>query len=134
MGLSRADTILAVAALILLRFLPVFAPLNTSSTEPVLRSRLLPRISFRFLLLLTAVAAILATLARLAGDGGAFARAILFGIAVPLSVLGVGGILFLFSWTAASLTLETNELPPRDSPFAEGQLPPQTLPPRDRPS
>lgn len=106
--------------------------MKSPSSEPVLRSRLLPQFSFRLLMGLTAGAAVLATLFRFAEGGAAVAQAVMFSLGTLLAMLLLGAVLFLFSWVVATLTLVVNEPDSRPSPFAEGQLPPQTLPPRDR--
>ncbi len=95
---------------------------------------MLPQISFRFMVGLTAMAAVILTVGRLAGGGAMAARALLLGLAFPVVVVLIGSLLFLLSWAVASLTLSSSDLPSRPSPFADDQLPPQTLPPRDRAS
>ncbi len=93
---------------------------------------MLPQVSFRVLLGLTALVAVLSTLGRFAGDGGAVARAVLLALGVLVAVMFLGAVFFLFSWVVATFALVANEPEKRPSPFADGQLPPQTLPPRDR--
>ena len=78
--------------------------------------------------------AVLSMLGRWAEEGRALARAVLLCLALPAAVLLLGALLFLFSWIVATLTLDPNPPEVQDSPFAEDQLPPQTLPPRDRSS
>lgn len=106
--------------------------MKSPSYEPILRSRMLPQVSFRLLLGVTALVAILSTLGRIAGDGGAVARAVLLGLGLLVAVMMLGAVLFLFSWVVATFTLVESEPEKRENPFADGQLPPQTLPPRDR--
>ena len=122
----------ACRSFLIVKLLGARESVNTPSTEPLLESRLLPRISFRFLLALTALVALLSTLGRWAGDGGALARSILVALAILASVIVIGAVLFLFSWIVAIFTLDSNPPQRLENPFAEGQLPPQTLPPRDR--
>ncbi len=106
--------------------------MKSPSYEPILRSRMLPQVSFRLLLGITALVAVLSTLGRFAGDGGAIARAVLLAFGVIVAVMLVGAFFFLFSWVVATFALVANEPEKRPSPFAEGQLPPQALPPRDQ--
>ena len=106
--------------------------MKTPSIEPVLRSRLLPRVSSRLLFALTTLAAIIAAVARIAGQGGALAN----GVMVSFGFLGVCfllfALLFLISWSVSSLWYEGEPEAQDGSPFAEGQLPPQILPPREQ--
>jgi hypothetical protein len=148
------------------------------SVEPLVRSRLLPRISFRTMLLLTTAAAIVAAIARVAGNGGELAKSVMMGLAFLAACFAAFAFLFLFSWSIAVLrkqcgyaalgsgavlgllTIAGGQLPyltnwylpsflilagfvllfvpVRESddlvgnPFAEGQLPPQLLPPREQ--
>lgn len=108
--------------------------MNSPSVEPVLRSRLLPRVSFRFVFLLTAIAAVIAAVARAAGGGMAGARALLIagGFLVVCFVLFV--LLFLICWLISSLWYQGESETAKGSPFADGQLPPQILPPREQQS
>jgi hypothetical protein len=105
---------------------------KSPSSERILRSRMLPQLSFRLLLGLTAGVAFLSMLGRFAGDGGAIARSVLFTLGVLFAVMMLGAVLFLFSWVVATFALVADEPASRQSPFADGQLPPQALPPRDR--
>ncbi|NND98405.1 MAG: hypothetical protein HKN47_13875 [Pirellulaceae bacterium] len=151
--------------------------MKTPSVQPLVRSRLLPRISFRMMFALTTVAAVLAAIARVAGSGGQLASAAVSGAAFVLGAFAVFLFLFLVAWSAAMFRIPTaiaaiglsliaalSEFatislpsisnwplvfflgvggiclllfPPRDpdvhshNPFAEGQLPPQILPPRE---
>lgn len=155
---------------------------NPNSSEPILRSRLLPRVSFRMMLLLTAVAAVVAAVARAAGDGGAIARGFMSSIIFIAALAIAFSLVFLVCWVASiigdfrsliGLTLlfaaivitvlllvgaqqmapilinaytvillvpigvVLGLVPVRDqskdsqNPFAEDQLPPQILPPRN---
>ncbi|WP_442506277.1 hypothetical protein SH528x_005112 [Novipirellula sp. SH528] len=103
-----------------------------SSAQPVVRSRLLPRISFRFVFAITTLAAIIAAVARQAGSGGALATAAMVGLVVPVACFILFAITFLFSWAVSSLWFQgDDEQTLKGSPFAEGQLPPQIMPPRE---
>ncbi|MFG0260921.1 MAG: hypothetical protein ACF788_00815 [Novipirellula sp. JB048] len=103
-----------------------------SSAQPVLPSRLLPRVSFRLVFAITTLAAILAALARQAGDGGALASAAITALLVPLLGFALSAILFLFAWAVTSLWFVGDDQDTlHGSPFAAGQLPPQVMPPRE---
>ena len=146
------------------------------SVEPVLRSRLLPRISFRMMMLLTAFCAVIAALARVAGNGGELAASIMAALAFLAAVFAAFALLFLFSWCVAVIRKPSgyaaiaigcgmiltelmgfplmgrfaevfliltglflmfvparfNEESIRSNPFADGQLPPQIIPPREQ--
>lgn len=105
--------------------------MKTPSVEPVLRSRLLPRISFRLIFVVTTGVAVAAAVARAAGEGGALAFSVLMAMAVPLACFALFISLFLICWIVSSLWYESEDDTLKGSPFAEGQLPPQILPPRD---
>lgn len=151
--------------------------MKTPSAQPVLRSRLLPRISFKMMFALTTLSAILAAIARAAGNGGEFASAAVAMGGFLIFCFTVFVLLFLVSWMAASFRTATGlamivmaialmamELlgfglatvsnwplavffliagalllvipAPKvktQNPFAQGQLPPQILPPREGP-
>ena len=106
--------------------------MKTPAVEPVLRSRLLPRISFRVMFVLVTLAAFLASLARVAGGGAALAIGVLVAVIVIIACFAAMAVTFLVTWLFAMLTYrgETDEL--RGSPFATDQLPPQIIPPRER--
>ena len=107
-------------------------PHKTPSVEPVLRSRLLPRISFRFVMGLTFLVACVASMARVAGDGGAFARAIIASVIFVVACFVVFVFFFALSWVVSAIGFRNDdETTLKGSPFAEGQLPPQILPPRE---
>ena len=106
--------------------------MKTPSVEPVLQSRLLPKVSFRLMFVLMTLAAFLAALARTAGSGTAYAMGVIIAIAVVVVCFLCFAILFLFAWSIATLWYrgESSEL--KGSPFAADQLPPQILPPREQ--
>ncbi len=110
----------------------VGASLKTPSVEPVLRSRLLPRVSFRLLFGLTTLAAIIAAVARAAGEGGALANAVMVSLGFIVACFLLFAILFFFSWLVSSLWYQGEPDALDGSPFASGQLPPQILPPREQ--
>ncbi len=107
---------------------------KTPSVEPVLRSRPLPRISFKLALVATTLAAIIAAVARTAGEGGAVAMSVIFMLAFPVACLLLFAVLFLICWSVSLLWYESDDDALHGSPFAEGQLPPQILPPREQKS
>lgn len=109
----------------------VLFTLKTPSVEPVVRSRLLPRVSFRLLFALTTLAAVLAAVARAAGSGAAAAKAVMVGLGFLVACFLVFTLLFLISWCVSSLRVEPDDDAMQGSPFADGQLPPQILPPRE---
>ncbi len=106
--------------------------MKTPSVEPVLRSRLLPKVSFRLMLILTTLSAVVAAVARVAGGGGAMATAVVVAILFPLVCFAPFTLLFLITWSVSSLWYRDDPDSLRGSPFAEGQLPPQILPPREQ--
>jgi hypothetical protein len=105
---------------------------KTPSVEPVVESRLLPRISSRLLFALTTLAAIIAAVARAAGNGGALAYAVMVSLIFVVACFSIFLLLFLISWAISSLWYEGESDTLEGSPFAEGQLPPQILPPREQ--
>ncbi|TWU39171.1 hypothetical protein Poly41_19930 [Novipirellula artificiosorum] len=106
---------------------------SPASVQPLLRSRLLPRISFRFVFALTTFAAIVASVARVAGDGGALAKATIVALIYPAVCLCTSVVLFLFAWAITTLWFKADDQDTlHGNPFAEGQLPPQILPPREK--
>ncbi len=105
---------------------------KTPSVEPVVVSRLLPKISSRFLFSLTTLAALIAAVARAAGEGGAVANAAIVAVIFTALCFLLFAILFLISWAISSLWYEGEPDTLEGSPFADGQLPPQILPPREQ--
>ena len=110
----------------------VDASVKTPSVEPVVVSRLLPKVSFRFLFALTTIAALIAAVARAAGKGGALANATIVAFIFIVLCFLLFAILFLVSWAVSSLWSEGETDMLDGSPFADGQLPPQILPPREQ--
>jgi hypothetical protein len=105
---------------------------KTPSVEPVLKSRLLPRVSFRFFIALMTLSAIIAAVAKVAGQGGPIAIAVVFGLGYLVAGFLLCAALFLCSWAISSLWYHGDPDTHEGSPFAEGQLPPQILPPREQ--
>ena len=118
-------------------FLPIVtflfeSTVKTPAVEPVVRSRMLPRISFRLLFGLTTLAAIIASVARLAGEGGELALAAIVGAGFIFACFCLFALLFLIDWAISSLWYEGEPDALEGNPFADGQLPPQILPPREQ--
>jgi hypothetical protein len=80
------------------------------------------------------LSAVIAAVGRAAGGGYAIASAALVagGFVVVCFLLFIG--LFLFCWVISLLWYEGEPEAGRGSPFADGQLPPQILPPREQQS
>ncbi|MAI32567.1 MAG: hypothetical protein L7W43_16280 [Rubripirellula sp.] len=104
--------------------------MNTPAVEPLLKSRLLPRFTFRFLFLVTFAGAVLGALVEAAFTGYTIAISLLVLLGSGLSFFVVGFLLFLVQWVMAGLQ-PRRDLVEAGSPFADGQLPPQILPPTD---
>lgn len=152
-----------------------------SASEPILRSRLLPRISFRSMLVVTTLSAIVIAVAYAADQGGTYASAAAVGMAFALTILAGSIAMFLLSWAVSFLPkpagialivtgvvlavcrvagislgalsmltgtiwllnfqivgwflvlsrIGSEQHLEADNPFAEGQLPPQILAPRE---
>ena len=112
----------------------VHETVSSPSVEPILRSRMLPPVSFRALFALTTVGAVAFAIARAAGRGAAFAVAMEFAFGFLLLCFGLFGLLSLIAWVVAALVVRDTDRPDQGSPFAEDRLPPQLLPPREQPS
>lgn len=108
--------------------------MKTPSVEPVVRSRLLPRFSFRLILALTAVCAVIATVGKAAGGGSAVASAAVVALGFIAVFFALSAVLFFVCWLVAILWYEGDPDVGHGSPFADGQLPPQMLPPREQQS
>ncbi|SMP74808.1 hypothetical protein SAMN06265222_11844 [Neorhodopirellula lusitana] len=102
-----------------------------ASMDPIVRSRVLPRISFRAVMVFSVVAAIIAAVARAAGDGTTFAKAVIVGIAFLAFFFVLAMLAFLLSWMTARLTIGRFDNAREGNPFAKDQLPPQLLKPRE---
>ncbi|KLU02103.1 putative transmembrane protein [Rhodopirellula islandica] len=109
---------------------PIITP--TPSIQPVIRSRVLPRISFRMMMAITAVAALLAAITRAAGNGAVFAKAALAALGFFAAFFAIAAFAFLVSWLVARLTIGRVDQSRQGSPFAKDELPPQLLKPRER--
>jgi|GEM_PF-4252911 hypothetical protein len=108
-----------------------FDPMNQPDEHTILTSRLLPRLSIRFLLTTTFFFAILASTARVANSGGIAAQALLFAVLALASFFGLSCLLFLL---ARILDLGNSSVQETANPYDSESLPPQILPPRDHQS
>jgi hypothetical protein len=104
---------------------------STPSVTPIQRSRFLPQLSFRVLLGVVTVAAVLALVGRAAVFGSPFAVAVLFALGTIASIFIVFAVLFLIAWIPAVIGRDPYEDVHMGNPFSADQLPPQVLPPRD---
>ncbi len=103
----------------------------TPSVSPIERSRLLPRLSFRFMMAVVTVAALLAFILRLALIGSPLASALIYSLLTVGLCFGAFAVLFLIAWIPAVISRDRFGDVQLGSPFSEDQLPPQVLPPRE---
>ncbi|MFG0287581.1 MAG: hypothetical protein ACF8CQ_05390 [Rhodopirellula sp. JB044] len=99
--------------------------------QPIVRSRVLPRISFRAMMIGTVVAAVIAAISRAAGDGATFAKAVMVAIVMTAFFFLLAAVAFLMSWATAKLVIGDVDNAREGNPFAKDQLPPQLLKPRE---
>lgn len=92
----------------------------------------MPRVSFRLVLALMTLSALIAAIARAAGSGHAIAWAAMVAAGFFLVCFLAFVSLFLFCWLISLLWYDGQPEAGQGSPFAEGQLPPQILPPREQ--
>lgn len=71
------------------------------SDEPVLRSRLLPRISFRTILVMMTASAVVFAVAYSADQGGQYAMGFSAGLGFLLSVFALSAVVFVVAWAIA---------------------------------
>lgn len=83
------------------------------------------------MLVTTVVAAGLFATARLAGDGAVFGKAVLVMVCLLAAFFGLAVIAFLMSWVAARLVIGKVDPTLHGNPFADGNLPPQQIQPRE---
>jgi len=114
-------------------------PLNTSgedsppaSVQPRTRSSLLPQYSFRTVFIGITLLALAAFAYRQATLGAVWAEALTFAASVLVALFSAFAILFLIAWIPALIGRDRWEDVSKGNPFANGQLPPQVLPPVDR--
>lgn len=102
-----------------------------SSMDPIVRSRVMPRISFRTMMGVTVVAAVIAAIARAAGDGATLARAIVVALLLLAFFFTLASVAFVLAWMTARLTIGRFDNAREGNPFAKDQMPPQLLKPRE---
>lgn len=105
--------------------------MKPSSMQPIARSRLLPRISFRLMMFLTALAAGGSAIARAAGDGGVLAKAIVTIMLVLAIFFVASAMSYLLAWAVARIAVGRVDNSLKGNPFAKDQLPPQVIRPRE---
>jgi len=103
-----------------------------ASVPPRVAPRLLPQYSFRTVVIGVSGLALLAFTYRQASQGNAWAEALIFAVAVLLACFVCFGVLFLIAWIPALIGSDKWEDVGQGNPFADGQLPPQVLPPIDK--
>lgn len=91
---------------------------------------MLPRFSFRFLFAITFACALIGAVVQAAYGGFVIAISLVVLLGSVLSFFVVGILSFLVLWVIAGLRPRNHVAEP-GSPFADGQLPPQILPPTD---
>ena len=99
--------------------------------QPVLPSKMLPRITLGFLFGLTTAGALIAAVARSAEKGVDLAIAALAVVGFFAACFAVFVLLFLVCRMIALLKGDVVSDANQGSPFSDGQLPPQILPPRE---
>lgn len=92
---------------------------------------LIPRFSIRWLMIFTAVSAIVFVMASAGLKGQYWSAAIVIGIAFLLGTLLVHGVLFTIFWTLSLATRPRRSIVL--SPQARPDTPPPTVPPGDEP-
>lgn len=110
--------------------------MNSPVVESVEPSRLLPRVTFRTLFAITTLGALLAALARVAGVAGSVStRAMALGLLIAVGFLAACflafALFYLVAWLVSIIWYRAADESVQGSPFAEDQLPPQILPPRN---
>jgi hypothetical protein len=104
---------------------------QTPSVLPLERSRVLPRVSFRMMLSIVTLAAVVAFTLRLAWLDSPLALAIIYSLTTLAICFALFAILFLIAWIPAVIGRDQLQDVQHGSPFAVDQLPPQLLPPRE---
>ncbi|MGV3484871.1 MAG: hypothetical protein ACO1RT_10680 [Planctomycetaceae bacterium] len=104
---------------------------SPASMMPVERSRAMPRLSFRFLMTVVTLGAIVALTWRNALAGSALAVAVLYSLATLAMGFVTFAALFVIAWIPAVIGRDRLEDVRLGNPFSADQLPPQVLPPRD---
>jgi hypothetical protein len=94
-------------------------------------SRLLPQYSFRSMAVGMTTLALAAFAYRQSSRGSIWAESLVFATATIGICFLAYAVLFLIAWVPALLVREPSEDIGLGNPFADAQLPPQVLPPRD---
>ena len=100
-----------------------------SSVQPRLQNRVLPQYSFRTVVIAMTLLALAAFAYRQASLGAGWATALVAATAFLLGCFALYAVLFLLAWIPALVGWDRWEDVGKGNPFAEGQLPPQLLPP-----
>lgn len=102
-----------------------------SSVQPRLRGSVLPQYSFRTVVVAMTLLALAAFVYRQASLGAAWAEALVVAAVFLLACFALYASLFLLAWIPALIGWDRWEDVGKGNPFAEGQLPPQLLPPSE---
>lgn len=103
----------------------------TPSVTSIERSRALPKLSFRVLLIVVTMAALVAFAGRMANAGSPLALSLIFVVGLVAGLFALFALLFLIAWVPAIIGRDRWEDVKHGNPFAADQLPPQVLPPRE---
>lgn len=74
-----------------------------SGSDTILRSRLLPRVSFQSMMVLTTICAIVVAIAYTADQGGNYASATAVGLCFVIGMILCSALVFLFAWAVSFL-------------------------------
>ena len=111
---------------------PIAAPATPPpSVQPPLVGRVLPQYSFRTVVIAMTLLALAAFVYRQASLGAAWAEALVVAAAFLLACFALYAVLFLLAWIPALVGRDSWEDVGKGNPFADGQLPPQLLPPSE---
>lgn len=109
-------------------------PAAPESLPPSEDSGILPRYGFRWMLAISTVAALLAFAYRQASGGSAVAQAVIVAAGFLACCFALYGVLYLVAWIPALVGRDRFQDIGQGNPFADGQLPPQILPPPEKPN
>lgn len=107
-------------------------PVVPASVQPKAEARVLPQFSFRTVGVGMTVLVLAAFIYRRSMLGSVWAEALVFATATILVCFACFAALFLLAWIPALIGRDRWEDVVKGNPFAEGQLPPQLLPPAER--
>ena len=105
---------------------------SPASLPPPVAERILPQYSFRFVAIGMTFLAFAAFVFRRATQGSALAEAIVYASAVIIGCFLLQAILFVIALVPARIGRDKWQDIGQGNPFADGQLPPQWLPPDER--